>query len=518
MLQTSFMRTNLAQQIIRNIQKINAAQNAETSDVEDFFEQKKLNRRQFLTQTAVFGAASTLASCQLFSEKTQPRIAIIGAGIAGLNTAWVLKQAGITSTIYEAGYRIGGRIFTQENLLGQGLTTEMGAEFIDTNHVEMWRLIKQFNLETIDIKSQKQLIPETYFFDKKHYFDKNIVEALKPFASILQSDLDAIKKDKAVFRKFDYMPLNEYIESLGVTGWLKELLNTAFLSEYGWETERQSALNMLTVMTSDHSHNQFSMYGESDERFKVKGGNSLIIKALEKELKPQIKQGCTLVQVEKKNDKSYLLTFLGGKESIVKADIVVFALPFTKLRSVNLKKANLTPTKINAINNYQLGANGKILLGFKNAFWQNQKNGKYLGNVFSDEFACGWDNSLLQNKSNAGYTVFYGGNQSENIGKLDNNGLKNMFLPALENVFQGANENFNGEIHRYHWQGNSLSLGSYTCFAPGHYTEILAHTQTTIDQLYFAGEHCSDAFQGFMNGAAQTGRDAAEAILKKIKI
>jgi monoamine oxidase len=304
---------------------------------------------------------------------------------------------------------------------------------------------------------------------------------------------------------------------LGVSGWLKALLNTAFLSEYGWECERQSALNMLTVMTSDHSHNQFSMYGESDERFKVKGGNSLIIKALEKELKPNIKQGYTLVQVEKKHDKSYLLTFLGGKETIIKADIVIFALPFTKLRDVNLKKANLLPTKLNAINHYQLGANGKVFLGFNSPFWQNQKSGKYLGNVFSDEFICGWDNSLLQNKSGAGYTIFYGGNQSQGIGKLDDNGLKNMFLPGMENVFQGAKEHFNDKIHRYHWQENSLSLGSYTCFAPGHYTEIMPHTQKTIDQLYFAGEHCSDAFQGFMNGAAQTGRDAAEAILKTLK-
>ena len=31
--------------------------------------------------------------------------------------------------------------------------------------------------------------------------------------------------------------------------------------------------------------------------------------------------------------------------------------------------------------------------------------------------------------------------------------------------------------------------------------------------LLFAGEHISDAFAGFMNGALQTGRIAAEALL-----
>ena len=86
----------------------------------------------------------------------------------------------------------------------------------------------------------------------------------------------------------------------------------------------------------------------------------------------------------------------------------------------------------------------------------------------------------------------------------------------METVFQGSKAAYNEKIFRYHWQENSLSLGSYTCHAPGHYTNILPHTQTTIEQLYFAGEHCSEAFQGFMNGGAQTGREAAEAILKKM--
>jgi monoamine oxidase len=34
-----------------------------------------------------------------------------------------------------------------------------------------------------------------------------------------------------------------------------------------------------------------------------------------------------------------------------------------------------------------------------------------------------------------------------------------------------------------------------------------------VGNLYFAGEHCSRDFQGFMNGGAMTGRLAAAAIL-----
>jgi monoamine oxidase len=495
---------------------ISTAEKKGMSDPMEYLEASRVNRRTFLKQSSILGAASILPSCTFFDKKTMPRIAIIGAGIAGLNAAWILKQAGIKADIYEAGYRLGGRIFTTENLLGQGLTTEMGAEFIDSNHAEMWRLIKQFNLPIIDLKNEQKSVRETYFFGGKHRTEKELLEALKPFAKRLQSDVEAAEKNKKKFEQFDNIPLDRYIESLGLTGWLKNLFVASFTSEYGRDLQEQSSLNLLTVLASDFSHNQFSMYGESDERFKIKGGNSLIIKALEKELKPNIQMGKELVRVVKNDNNSYALTFLAEKNALVNADIVIFALPFTKLRSVDLTKAALPDAKMHAIQNYQLGTNGKVFLGFKEAVWRKQNDVSFVGNAFTEQFICGWDNSLLQGKSEAGYTIYYGGKEANVIGELDVNSLKNRFLKEMDIVFNGSQAAFNDKIFRYHWQENSLSLGSYTCFAPRHYTQILPHTQTTVDQLYFAGEHCSEEFQGFMNGGAQSGRDAAEAILKKI--
>jgi monoamine oxidase len=38
-----------------------------------------------------------------------------------------------------------------------------------------------------------------------------------------------------------------------------------------------------------------------------------------------------------------------------------------------------------------------------------------------------------------------------------------------------------------------------------------------VGNVYFAGEHCGGDFSGFMNGAALSGREAAEAIVEKVK-
>ncbi len=47
-----------------------------------------------------------------------PHIAILGAGIAGLNVALTLHDAGLSSSIYEASSHIGGRMHSDATTYG----------------------------------------------------------------------------------------------------------------------------------------------------------------------------------------------------------------------------------------------------------------------------------------------------------------------------------------------------------------------------------------------------------------
>jgi monoamine oxidase len=60
-------------------------------------------------------------------------------------------------------------------------------------------------------------------------------------------------------------------------------------------------------------------------------------------------------------------------------------------------------------------------------------------------------------------------------------------------------------------------LGSYICYTTGQYTGIAGAEVLPVGNVYFAGEHCGGDFSGFMNGAALSGREAAEAIVEKVK-
>ena len=53
----------------------------------------------------------------------------------------------------------------------------------------------------------------------------------------------------------------------------------AYTTEMGLEIDQQSALNLLTFIGTDDA-DAFNVFGESDERFHVRGGNDLIPRAL----------------------------------------------------------------------------------------------------------------------------------------------------------------------------------------------------------------------------------------------
>ncbi|MGE0002753.1 MAG: FAD-dependent oxidoreductase, partial [Fimbriimonadaceae bacterium] len=59
------------------------------------------------------------------------RVAVVGAGLAGLAAARMLVRAGAEVTLFEARDRIGGRVSTRSL---DGAKYEAGAEWVDSDH------------------------------------------------------------------------------------------------------------------------------------------------------------------------------------------------------------------------------------------------------------------------------------------------------------------------------------------------------------------------------------------------
>jgi len=73
------------------------------------------SRREFVAGAAAIATSAALPEAAL-AAPSKARIAIVGAGIAGLNAALTLQDSGIASTVYEASNRIGGRMFSATSI------------------------------------------------------------------------------------------------------------------------------------------------------------------------------------------------------------------------------------------------------------------------------------------------------------------------------------------------------------------------------------------------------------------
>ena|SRR5271154_2394062 len=489
---------------------------------------EQLTRRRFL-EAAAFSSLALAGGEALFPRAawTHPasgsaKIVIVGAGIAGLNAAYKLQKAGLRAEIYEASERTGGRILTVKDVLGPGLTTELGGEFIDSTHLEMRALAKEFGLELLDTRSASEsaLIRPAFFFNGSQHTEAEAVEAFKPLAERIRHDVDTLGKiinyqhSNDAAKRLDALSLAQYLDKIGASGWMRKLLDVAFVTEYGLDANEQSALNFILMINTNTSKHVVGLYGSSDERYKVKGGNQRVVDELARRLEGQIHPRHQLKKIGAK-DKGFRLTFENpnGSAVDVDGDVVVMCIPFSTLRDVDIR-LELPPEKKKTIAELGYGQNAKVCLGFKQRYWRAKG---FSGYLFSEEpIQCAWDSSQLQQAAGGSLTVFNGGTAGLDLAKGSPQEAAARLLPFIEKAFPGASQSSNGQACRFEWPTYQWTKGSYSCYKPGQWTSIHGAEGTRFGALYFAGEHCSEDFQAYMNGGAQTGKDAAAAVVSAL--
>jgi monoamine oxidase len=473
------------------------------------------SRRNFLKTASIASFASLIAFDFSSCVSTKDiKIAIIGGGISGLNAAHYLNKAGFKPTIYEAAKRTGGRMMSVTGLLADGITTELGGEFIDSSHKDMLQLCKEFNLGLLDMQApaevKKDLVQHDFYFDNRRITEKSLIEAIKPYLPIIKKDADLVAtrnyKNPALIA-LDKLSLDEYLQKIGITGWLYELLRISYTAELGLESDVQNCLAFISLLDGN-CENGFDIYGESDERYKVIGGNQKVVDALAKTLEGQIEREYHLDSLTEKG-MEYRLNFQNGKE--IYADFVIMTIPFSVLRDVKMN-VDMSPKKEKCIKELSYGTNSKMFLGMNNRIWRDEG---FSGYVLSSLMHNGWDSSQMQhdNTGAGGYSVFFGGKMGKNL----NDSQIGDYLDKLNVIYPTIKDQFNGKKGTFNWGNSPLAEGSYACMTVGQQTAFGGVESEPINSILFAGEHCSKEFQGYMNGGAETGRKAAEELIRRVK-
>ena len=503
-------------------------------------------RRDFLKAGgAVIGAAALGGRLPAFAAT--PRIAIIGGGISGLNAALTLQDAGIASTVYEASNRVGGRMHSNTTSWLNGQTSEHCGELIDSSHTSILNLCTRFDLPTVDLHAaEPHISTETYFFGGHYYPFSQATADFKPVFERLTADNNAAPFP-TLYNSFteagfdlDHMNLSQWIDSRvpgGHTSRLGKLLDVAYNIEFGNVTTDQSALNIVYLLYNPPLSNGFNVFGASDERFHIVGGNERLPRAIAGALRAgTVKLNNRLTGIVHNGDNSYTLTIQAPEGTTnVDVDRVIMTIPFSVLRTIlttdgAFRAAGFTTLKQTAVQQLGYGKNAKLQLQFNSRLWdQHGPWGISTGTSYADTgYQNGWDVTRGQNGA-TGIMVDYtgGGVPLATFSGNPNDpatvaGFARTFLDQVEDVFPGISALWNGRATLSVPRIDPNALGSYSYWKVGQYTlfsgyEGARQPDIKKGKAHFAGEHCSTNFQGFMEGGAEEGARAAGEILDDYK-
>lgn len=479
------------------------------------------SRRQFLA-----GVGATAALTAIPRGLPGTSIAIVGGGLAGLCCALRLQQRGLHATVFEANTRLGGRCWTRRGDFAAGQIAEHGGELIDQSHGATRHLAKELGLELVNVlRAQAPGTESCFWFGNAEYPFAQASRDLRAIWQRLHRDLvDAgypttYRSSTPRGRQLDAMSIADWIDATvpgGRQSRLGQLLATAYLIEYGAEIEEQSALNLIYLL-GYLGPGQLRIFGPSNEKYRVVGGNDRLVTAMAQRLAAQIAVQHRLLAVTRLTDGRQRLTFAtagGNRERTF--DHVVFALPFAVLRSaVDLTQAGWSARKLQAIAELGRGANSKLNVQFGSRFWRQLGCN---GETYSDRgYQATWEVSRGQAGAPGILVDYTGGNLARSFGGAQAIVRAQQFVQQLEPVLPGATAGWNGLATLDTWHDNPDSGCSYSFWKVGQYTAFAGVEGEPEGNAWFCGEHTSQDAQGYLEGAVETGERAASEVADAIR-
>ncbi len=474
----------------------------------------RLTRREMLRATLAASAGLLLTGCSdppRIRQKLPPngrRVAVIGAGFAGLACAHELIWAGYDVTVLEARARAGGRVLTLPDFV-PGKTVEGGGELIGSNHPSWVGYAKQFNLPFLDVTESDDAAFPVYLQGRplSAAESERLYEEMTAALAQLNDQARPIDADEPWnspnAAELDRMPTKVWLEGLGpsFSSLCARALAAQFTGDNGVDPRLQSHLGNLVQIKGGG----LEKYWTESEVYRCQGGNSRLAQKFVDAIGPVRLCLKSPVASIRSSDRAVVVTGADGR--IVEADDVVLTVPPTvwhKIRFDPALPADLAP---------QMGLNVKYLAALKSRFW------KRLGlapDAMTDEMiTMTWEGTDNQaGDAGAAMVAFSGGPPAAKARALPPDRRDAAYAAELERLYPGYGAQF-VKSRFMDWPGDPWTMGGYSFPAPGQVTTMGPVLREGIGRLHFAGEHTCYKFVGYMEGALSSGAAVARRLASR---
>jgi monoamine oxidase len=431
-------------------------------------------------------------------------VIVVGAGLAGLTAATRLNQEGAKVTVIEARPRAGGRVLTLRDSFAEGQHAEAGGDFIDEGQEEIIALVEQYGLALC------RVLRRGFSFVRQEESGRppcRPISAESAWSKIGRLAGPLVRSYRRQGQRWD----TAFARNLGgqsIARWLDQVeagddvwaivrgLRGFFLAD----PEDLSLLVLIDQLASDAPAKR-GMY-------RIEGGNDRLPRALSARLEEKIHFNTAAVSL--RHDRASVRVTVratAGDQSVLKADAALLAVPAVLLRSVPIAPA-LPAEQAKAIAGLKYGRVTKSLLQFDRRFWK--KTGRPLAYGSDAPTGALWDANEEQGGRPGILTLMAGGQASEDSRKIvAQQGVEGL-VRRLEWLGSSDADLLHADLVT--WEDDPWAGGGYAYFDSGFDPASRDWLARRYGRLFFAGEHTSVKWQGYMNGAVESGIRAADEV------
>jgi monoamine oxidase len=461
-----------------------------------------VTRREMLHRSLSAAAALLLSDrFTALPRAAAGRVIVIGGGFSGLAAAYELTKAGYDVTVAEARNRVGGRVLSFSDLVA-GKNVEGGGELIGSNHPAWVGYAKQFGLKFLDVKEEDLESP--IMLDGKRLTSEQseaLWEEMEKAFNTIVSDASKIDADQPWTapdaQTLDKRSLASFIDALSASPLCKTGLRAMMTADNGMVTEWQSYLGNLAMVKGGG----LEKYWTESEVYRCHGGNQQLAHKLVAGIGPAKVLTRTIVRSVAVTDKGARVTLANGK--VLEGDYVILTAPPNVWNRIAFDPAlplGLAP---------QMGSNVKFLMSVSGPFWRRAELApEMLGDGPVSET---WHSTDGQRGAGEGFTAFSGGPAADTCREWTATQRNENYLAELQKIYKGIRPSF-ARARFMDWPSDPWVKASYSFPAPGQVTTQGPTFYQGLGRLQFAGEYCSYAFPGYMEGALSTGAAVARRI------
>jgi monoamine oxidase len=439
-------------------------------------------------------------------------VAIVGAGLAGLQAARSLRAAGLDPLVLEARDRVGGRIYSIR--AGDDVVIDMGGQWLGARQPRLDALATELGVTTFPTYTQGENIQ---IIDSQQHRYAGSIPMVDPLVTMdiveAMTSLNTMAYDvpldapwqAAQAAEWDAQTFATWMERNVPSPDARDVLTIAIRAVFCAEPRDLSLLHVLFYTHSGGSLNELVNVQRGAQERRFHEGSQEVAKRMAAVLGDRLILNAPVQAVEYDGSGVRVI----AENVTVRARAAVIALP-----PVLAGRLRYTPElpalRDQLTQRVPMGTVYKIHCLYPTPFWREQG---LSGQVTSaaNSVATTFDNSPEDARRGV-MLAFIEGDAARAISQRSPDERRAIVLADLTAYF-GAEATTPQDYFEQFWAGEQYTRGCYGGYMPpGVWSSFGPALRAPISHLFWAGTETATEWSGYMEGALQSGTRAAEEV------